>query len=184
MLFDKNSITTPQARLLVMTALVLLMGVTRLGHFGEYSSPPDASWAVFFLGGLWLRNMRNFALFFGLAFATDLAAVALGTPADCFSPAYGFLIPAYAALWIAGAATTSLARAPVAVAAGAAATFCIANLGMFLFANTSGVAATAYVAAVVGYFPHYLFTMAAYVTVGLLAQLLLQRRVVVSVENR
>ena len=61
MLFDKNSITNPQLRLLVMTALVLLMGVTRLGHFGEYSAPPDASWAVFFLGGLWLRSLRAFA---------------------------------------------------------------------------------------------------------------------------
>ncbi|MEY4358035.1 MAG: hypothetical protein RL469_1361 [Pseudomonadota bacterium] len=184
MLFDKNSITTPQLRLLVLMALVLLMGATRLGHFGEYASPPDASWAVFFLGGLWLRKLRIFALFFGLAFATDLAAVALGTPADCFSPAYAFLIPAYGALWVAGATTESLLRAPVAVAAGAAATFCIANLGMFLFANTSGATAATYVTAVIGYFPHYLFTMAAYVTVGLMAQLVLQRRAVVPVEHR
>lgn len=184
MMFDKNSINSPQARLLVMAALVLLMGLTRLGHFGEFANPPDASWAVFFLGGLWLRNLRTFALFFGLAFATDLAAVALGTPTDCFSPAYGFLIPAYGALWIAGAATERLAIAPVAVVFSAAATFCIANLGMFLFANASGAAAGAYAAAVVGYFPHYLLTMAAYVTVGLLAQLLLQRRATVPVEHR
>jgi len=184
MLFDKNSITNPQLRLLVMTALVLLMGVTRLGHFGEYSAPPDASWAVFFLGGLWLRSLRAFALFFGLAFATDLAAVALGTPADCFSPAYAFLMPAYGALWFAGTTTDSLVRAPVAVAAGAAVTFCIANLGMFWFANTSGAAAAAYASAVIGYFPHYLFTAAAYVTVGLMAQLVLQRRTVVPVGHR
>jgi len=48
-------------------ALALIMAVTRLGHFGEYGGPVDASWAVFFLAGLWLRDLRLFPGFFVLA---------------------------------------------------------------------------------------------------------------------
>jgi hypothetical protein len=78
------------------------MFVTRVGHFGEYGGPPDASWAVFFLAGLWLRMPRLFPAFFALGWVADLAAFALGTPNLCYSPAYLFLIPAYGALWMAG----------------------------------------------------------------------------------
>lgn len=160
---------------IIAAALATLMVVTRLGHFGEYSAPPDASWAVFFLGGLWLRSSFAFSGFFALAFATDLAAVAFGAPTDCFSPAYAFLVPAYGALWFAGAATDRLMRAPIAIACGAATTFCIANLGMFLMANFSNLGAADYARAVIGYFPHYLLSMSVYVVVSVLAMAFSQR---------
>lgn len=179
-----NVFRAPADRLIVSAALAILMVATRLGHFGEFSGPPDASWAVFFLGGLWLRSGLMFSGFFALAFATDLAAVALGTPTDCFSPAYAFLIPAYGALWFAGSLTDRFASAPFAVVAAAATTFGLANLGMYWFANVSGVDAGVYAAAVVRYFPHYLIVMSVYVTVALLASAVLHSRLLESARRQ
>ena len=172
--FDDSSGT--MHKWIIVAALASVMGVTRLGHFGEFAGLPDASWAVFFLAGLWLADMVLFGAFFLLAWIIDLAAVALGTPADCFSPAYLFLIPAYGSLWIAGIATSRLSLAPVTVAVGAAAAFSIANLGMYLSASDPALTALAYVEAVAGYFPHYLLTMAGFVAAGLGAAVLLQSR--------
>lgn len=163
----------------VALALALVMAVTRLGHFGEYGGPLDASWAVFFLAGLWLRDLRLFPGFFLLAWVTDLAAFALGTPTNCYSIAYLFLIPAYGALWMAGrwASEGGFARVTAAVVAGAAATFAIANAGMFLLApSPSAPDAASFVAAVLGYFPGYLATTTIYVGCGLVAEVLLGAR--------
>ena len=40
-------------RAIILSLLVLLMAGTRLNHFAPV---PDASWAVFFIGGFYLRN--------------------------------------------------------------------------------------------------------------------------------
>lgn len=157
----------------VTAALALVMAVTRLGHFGEYGGPVDASWAVFFLAGLWLRDLRLFPGFFVLAWVTDLAAFALGTPTNCYSLAYLFLIPAYGALWMAGrwVADGGYARLAAGVLASAAVTFVIANLGMYLFVGSPAAASpNAFALAVAGYFPGYLLTMAMYTAFGLLAE--------------
>ncbi|MFM8481552.1 MAG: hypothetical protein ACKOCF_10175 [Gammaproteobacteria bacterium] len=166
----------------VAAVLALIMAVTRLGHFGESGGPVDASWAVFFLAGLWLRELRLFAGFFVLAWVTDLAAFALGTPTNCYSPAYLFLIPAYGALWVAGrwAAEGGYGRVALGVAGSAAVTFVIANIGMYFFVSSPAAATpAAFAAAVAGYFPGYLLTMAMYTSFGLLAEaaLGLRRRV-------
>ncbi|HTW73962.1 MAG TPA: hypothetical protein VMD56_03450 [Steroidobacteraceae bacterium] len=77
------------------------MFATRQYHFGPL---PDASWAVFFLGGLYLGGTRVFALFMVAAVAIDyIATEHLGVSTYCLSPAYVFLLPAYATLWLGGA---------------------------------------------------------------------------------
>jgi hypothetical protein len=163
--------------LLTGMLLALLMLVTRLGHFGELSRLPDASWAVFFLGGLLLRDARAFAGFLLLAWLVDLAAVALGTPADCFSVAYLFLLPAHAMLWWAGRAGAkvwglghwralagTLARLALAVSAA----FVVSNAGFLAFGPVdAGMSASAYAAAVVGYLPGYLLVAATWVVATL-----------------
>jgi hypothetical protein len=154
-------------------ALAVVMAVTRLGHFGENGGPVDASWAVFFLAGLWLRDLRLFPGFFALAWVIDLAAFALGTPTNCYSIAYLFLIPAYGALWWAGrwAGGGGLGRVALAVLGGTAITFIVANLGMFLFApSPSAASLAAFTTAVGGYYPAYLLTAVMYVAVGLLGE--------------
>ena len=163
----------------VAAVLAVVMAVTRLGHFGEGGGPPDASWAVFFLAGLWLRDLRLFPAYFLLGWGVDLAAFALGTPTDCYSIAYLFLIPAYGSLWVAGrfVADGGLARIAVAVPLAAAVTFVFANLGMYLLAPAPGAATAAeFAAAVAGYFPGYLLTMSMYVAIGLLADAALRLR--------
>lgn len=180
---------------LIAFALVAAMALTRFGHFGELSRLPDASWAVFFLGGLLLRDTRAFAAFFGLAWIVDLAAVAAGTPLDCFSLAYLFLVPAYGALWFAGrgaaswlsasgASQSSGAGAPwraggvvaLALVAGGAASFGVSNLGFWAFGSGfEPMPAGDYAARVAAYLPGYLMTTSVYVAVALGARALAAR---------
>ncbi len=91
--FNRDSLT-------IMAALALLLAWTRFDHFGPL---PDASLAVFLLGGLWLGGMRAFILLFAVAFAVDLAAVGVESwRVYCLTPAYWGLLPTYAGLWLAG----------------------------------------------------------------------------------
>lgn len=164
----------------VAALLAVVMAFTRLGHFGEYGGPLDASWAVFFLAGLWLQDLRLFPAFFVLGWLVDLAAFAMGTPTDCYSIAYLFLIPAYGSLWVAGrwASAGGYRRITIAVLAGAATTFAFANLGMYWLApSPSTPTFAAFAGAVAGYFPGYLLTMSVYVAIGLIADAALRLRV-------
>lgn len=85
-------------------ALVALLVLTRGYHFTTLQQTlPSASWAVFFLAGVYLRSAWPPAMLFGIAAALDYAAVTWGGVADfCLSPAYIALAPAYGAMWIAG----------------------------------------------------------------------------------
>jgi hypothetical protein len=151
--------------------LALVMFVTRIGHFGEYGGPPDASWAVFFLAGLWLREPRLFPAFFALGWVADLVAFGLGTPTLCYSPAYLFLVPAYGLLWWAGHKVAALGgswRIAVALPVAAAGCFALANLGMYLLAPPAApTSLLSFAGQVAGWFPGYLLTMAVYTAAAL-----------------
>ena len=86
--------------------LALVMMATRSHHFGAI---PDASWAVFFVAGFYLRGSVRWAfpLLMALAVAVDWAVIR-SQGLDfwshyCVSPAYWFLLPSHAALWFGGA---------------------------------------------------------------------------------
>ncbi|GAB4255779.1 MAG: hypothetical protein Kow0065_04060 [Methylomicrobium sp.] len=84
-------------------ALMLLMAATRSSHIGTPFQLPDATLAVFFLGGLWFGGLRFFVLLLTEAVLIDFVAISFFSVSDfCVSPAYVFLLPAYAALWFAG----------------------------------------------------------------------------------
>lgn len=84
-------------------ALVLLMIMTRGHHFASLHSLPGASWAVFFLAGIYLRSAWPLLGLFALSWWLDFAAYTWGgTSGFCLTPAYIFLLPAYASLWLAG----------------------------------------------------------------------------------
>lgn len=85
-------------------ALIALMVATRGQHFPTVKQVlPSASWAVFFLAGVYLRPAWVLAALFGLASFLDFAAINWQGVSDyCVSPAYIALIPAYAALWFGG----------------------------------------------------------------------------------
>ncbi len=92
-------------RAIILSLLVLLMAGTRLNHFAPV---PDASWAVFFIGGFYLRNWTRWAFpaLMVLAVAIDYAVIT-GQGLSfwqhyCVSAAYWFLVPAYFAMWAGG----------------------------------------------------------------------------------
>jgi len=88
--------------LVLFTAFVAVMLATRFHHFGDVLHLPDASMALFFLGGLYLRRHWQFAVFVVLAVVIDWVAIARAGVSDfCVTPAYSFLLPAYGVLWYA-----------------------------------------------------------------------------------
>ncbi|HWW20328.1 MAG TPA: hypothetical protein VNZ06_05955 [Steroidobacteraceae bacterium] len=94
------------ARVAILSVLSLWMLATRFGHFGSRWSLPDASWAIFFVGGFYLsRCWRSaFAWLLGLAVGIDLSVIQFyGVSNYCLTPAYAFNLPAYAVLWFSGA---------------------------------------------------------------------------------
>ena len=92
-------------RLGLFLILALVMLATRSHHFGAI---PDASWAVFFVAGFYLRGSVRWAfpLLMALAVLVDWAVIR-SQGIDfwshyCVSPAYWFLLPSYAVLWFGG----------------------------------------------------------------------------------
>jgi len=89
------------------TALALLfalvMMATRFKHFGDMLHLPDASMAVFFLGGVYLRRHGAFVAMLLLAVALDWVSITYAGVSDfCVTAAYAFLPLAYGVLWYAG----------------------------------------------------------------------------------
>lgn len=94
---------TRHANLGLFAAFAALMIATRFHHFGDALHLPDASMALFFLGGLYLRKHWQFAVFIALAVAIDWIAIEYAGVSDfCVTAAYSFLLPAYAVLWYGG----------------------------------------------------------------------------------
>ena len=117
-------------------ALAALMLATRFHHFGTALNLPDASMAIFFLGGLYLRRHALFAVFGVLAVAIDWIAVSmLGTDPFCISPAYSFLLPAYAVLWYGGRWYADRLQPTLPSALGALATAFASASASFLISN-------------------------------------------------
>ena len=93
-------------RFVLFTVLALLMAATRFSHTGTAWLPPDASWAVFFLGGFYLAREWRWALALLLLEAVSVDCVAIGyygISNYCVTVAYWFIVPAYSMLWLGGA---------------------------------------------------------------------------------
>ena len=161
---------------LILITLVALMVGTRLHHFDPI---PDASWAVFFIGGFYLRRWTAWAfpLLMALAVVIDYYVISsLGMnfwQHYCMSPAYWFLIPAYFAMWAGGTVahrfvTRNDGRALVMTAACLLAAVIVCHLlsqGSFYWISSS-VAAPTFAGWWKNYsdwFPLYLQTTAIYV---------------------
>jgi len=89
----------------IFVILALVMTATRVNHFAAL---PDASWAVFFVAGFYLRGAARWAfpLLIALAVLIDFFVIT-SQGIDfwshyCVSAAYWFLLPAYFALWFGG----------------------------------------------------------------------------------
>jgi hypothetical protein len=88
---------------IVTVLLALLMLLTRTGHFGDAMHLPDASMAIFFLGGVYVRRHLALAALLVLAVAIDYAVIRYaGIGNYCVTAACAFLPVAYAVLWYGG----------------------------------------------------------------------------------
>jgi hypothetical protein len=150
--------------------LIALMVLTRFHHFGDVLHLPDASLAVFFFAGFY-RKTIFFVFLLALAGLIDYLAIANGTSSWCVSPAYVFLIPTYAVMWLAGrycarfkALTgTELALSIGWLALATTAAFIISNGSFYLFSGRYGeLALSSYVASTAGYFLPYAGSALAY----------------------
>jgi hypothetical protein len=93
----------PRTQILIGLSLALLLAATRSHHFMSFNHLPDASWAVLFLAGAYVRPRWVFAGLAALAVAVDWVAINLGGVSSfCVTPAYALLLPAYGALWLGG----------------------------------------------------------------------------------
>lgn len=90
-------------QIIIGVVLVSLVVATRGHHFASINNLPSASLAVFFLAGLYMRPAWFFAALLALCAGLDFYSVAFaGTSGFCVTPAYGFLLPAYGVMWLAG----------------------------------------------------------------------------------
>ncbi|GAA0722139.1 hypothetical protein [Dokdonella soli] len=93
------------ARAGILLILALVMLATRINHFGAL---PDASWAVFFVAGFYLRGSARWAFPALMALAVLIDFFVITSQGInfwshyCVSPAYWFLVPSYGALWFGG----------------------------------------------------------------------------------
>ncbi|WP_434112935.1 hypothetical protein [Methylocaldum sp. GT1TLB] len=165
----------------IALGLAVLMAATRSHHFASITHLPDASWAVFFLAGFYLRSVWAFPALLGLAVVSDYVAITwLGVSDFCVSPAYGFLLPAYATLWLAGRwyarryhfRFSTLPLLALALVTGAAICELLTSGGFYFFSGRFEETSFAeFGARLARYFPHALEGIALYITAAILVHL-------------
>jgi hypothetical protein len=173
----------------VGATLALLMAATRYQHFGSSLTLPDASYAVFFVGGLFLGRVRGaLAILAVLIFETvliDFYAINFhGISAYCVTSAYGFMVFAYAALWFVGrwfapryeSSAKGLASLAVAAVFAGSAAFIIANVSFYLLAGYfDSMNVIEYVSRVSQYYGSYVAVMLMYVGLAVGVQRLVSK---------
>lgn len=94
---------TTRQQIFIGFALVVMMLLTRSHHWASIHSLPDASWAIFFLLGVYVRALWVVPALIAASVVIDYVAITWGGVSDfCVSPAYWLLIPAYAVLFAGG----------------------------------------------------------------------------------
>lgn len=162
----------------IFATLAVLMAATRFNHFGSAISLPDASLAIFFLGGLYLATLAraSIAAFIVLiveAGLVDYYAVSIQGVSDwCMTPAYWFLIPTYGSLWLAGRwfalrhAIEGRGLVGLALTAWAAISFAFifSNAAFYLFSEYfAGMSAVEYASRVAQYYGSYVSAALLYI---------------------
>jgi len=173
----------------IFAALVALMAATRFEHFGSAVSLPDASLAVFFLGGMYLsRSVRAsivaFALLILEAGLIDYYATTMQGVSDwCMTPAYWFLIPTYGSLWLTGRwfvmryalEGRGLIRFALVVWAACSFAFMFSNATFYLFSeHFSDMSAAEYVSRVFKYYGSYVSVALLYISCAVALHILFE----------
>ena len=163
---------------LVVAGLILVMAATRFNHFGSAVSLPDASFAVFFLCGLYLARFTRASTIVFIALLLEAGLVdyyatsVQGISDWCMTPAYWFLIPTYGSLWFVGhwfaARHTMEGKGLIGLAltAGAASSFAFvfSNASFYLFSERfNDMSAIEYASRVAQYYGSYVSVALLYI---------------------
>jgi hypothetical protein len=168
--------TTPRQQIAIGLALTLLMLLTRSHHWASIHSLPDASWAIFFLLGVYVRALWVVPALIAASVAIDYVAIAWGGVSGfCVSPAYWMLIPAYLVLFAGGRfyardhdlSLLGLARLVGVALAVVAVAELLTSGGFYFFSGRFAEPTLAgFVPRFEKYFPHMLGTFALYLGVA------------------
>lgn len=168
---------------LLAAVLSVAMWATRGHHQASLAHLPDASWAIFFALGFYLRSRLMLPLLLAQAALIDyLAITQFGVDDYCVTPAYAFLLPAYSALWLAGRwyaahfrfEVRNLSLFAAAVFAGTAACELVSS-GSFYFlgGRVADTSLSGFGSSLVQYFPSDLGNVALYLGVAALLHVLI-----------
>ncbi len=163
-------------QLIISIVLATLVVLTRSQHFAILHHLPGASWAVFFLAGVYIKSRWGLTAFLSLVFLLDFSYYWSGVYSACFTPAYAMLLPAYASLWMAGRwyakqhelNFSSLILLGSAVLVGTFSCELLSSGGYYLFSGQFEPNFSEFASRLVQYYPHSLFGMAFYVTLAAL----------------
>ena len=158
---------------LIGGVILFLMILTRAGFVNHIQ---DASWAVFFILGFYVRKVIALPLFLLTVLIVDLSVIqATGGENYCFTISYPFLAPAYGSLWLAGrclanhysASLKGLAYLILAVVVGTTVCDIFSSGGFYFFSGRfEETTFTEFGGRVAKYLPMYMKTTAVYVAVA------------------
>ncbi len=170
----------------ILLALALTMALTRVHMLSLFHHDVrDASWAVFFLAGFWLRGQGRWAFPLLMVEAVLVDYLVIRSQGIsfwdhyCVSAAYWFLIPSYLGLWLGGSwlATQqpglnlrSLLAAAAAFLGSWAACYLLSNGSFYWLSNSVPQPRSfgAWFANLGDWYLPFLGTMAFYVAIGML----------------
>jgi hypothetical protein len=165
--------------LAIAFVIALMVIATRGNHFAAIDFLPSASYAAFLIAGYYLRSTIMFVALLALCAGLDMAAVTWGGVSNfCVTPAYGFLLPAYGTMWLAGRwladntswAFSSLFKLTGVVLAASAIAELFSSGGFYFFGGRYPDPTFAeFVPRLVKYFPKQLEAIAFWVVVALIA---------------
>ena len=181
------SFPAAQSSHLIFLLLAGLMLLTRFHHFGIDVHLPDASLAVFFLAGFYLKGWARFVILLLEAALIDYVAIKYFSVSDyCVSAAYGFLAPTYASVFLAGAwlqknlqhSWQGAWQLVCAMAISVTIAFAISNGSFYAFSGRfTDMVFAEYVVRTVQYYPPYVSAFVLYLLpVALLQAYLLSRK--------
>jgi hypothetical protein len=169
--------STSKRAMMITLMLAALMAATRSHHFATALHLPDASWAVFFLAGVYLRPVSMLPALMLEGALIDYAAVTRGGVSSfCITPAYAFLVPAYSALWLTGRwyagryllALSTLIPLAGSVLVGAVVCELFSSGGFYLFSGYFKPTFTDFGIRLAKYFPLSLAAMMFYVILAVI----------------
>lgn len=133
----------------------------------------DASWAIFFLAGFYLRSFHAFGIFMVAAIGVDYVSMSQSGNDFCLTSAYAGIIPAYGALFAAGywfsrqfdgETWSNLFKLGIAVVLGFSVSEIISSGSFYLFSGYfNEISFAEFGGRLLKYAPHGLMIMSMYV---------------------